>query len=89
MPMLKYFANDDLSHLKSGKDHVYFNFPFVHLVYYPFSWVVPMLVLAICLFVCLVVWGKKKGAISFSKAGKGFIPFIASLVITGIAGYFS
>jgi hypothetical protein len=86
MPMLRYFANEDLSHLKSGKDHVYFNFPFVHLVYYPFSWIVPMLGFAIFLFVLLIVFAKKRGAISFSKAGKGFIPFIASLVVTGIAG---
>ena len=89
MPLIKYFANEELSHLKSGEDDVYFNFPFVHMVYYPFSWIIPMLLIAITAFFVLIVWGKKKAVISFSETGKGFLPFIGSLLITGAIGYFA
>lgn len=89
MPLLKYFSSEDVSNLKSDHDYVYFNFPLIHMVYYPFSWSIPLLAIAILFFIGLIVWGIRKKAISLSEAGKGFIPFLGSLLITGMIGYFS
>ena len=47
MPLLHYFANSDLSNLKSDEEYVYFNFPFIGMIYYPFSWVSPLLIFII------------------------------------------
>ena len=40
---LNYFSNADISNLKADEDFVYFNFPYFGMVFYPFSWIVPML----------------------------------------------
>ena len=44
-PLLNHFANADLSNLDSNDDDVYFNIPFA-FVSYPFSWIIPMLIIA-------------------------------------------
>jgi hypothetical protein len=89
MPVLKYFAKENLNDLKSKDDFVYFNFPFLRLVFYPYSWTVPMLLIAIAAFVGLLIWGRKKAKINLVEVGKGFIPFILSLIICCAIGYFS
>jgi len=89
MPLLKYFGNENLETLKSDKDYVYFSFPFLHLVYYPFSWIVPMLLGVIMTLIALLIWGIKKGKLSLSQIGAGFVPFLGSFIICGAVGYFA
>src|SRR5690606_9090756 len=47
--LLSHFSDADLGNLKSEKDYVYFDFPVVKMVSYPFSWIFPMLVIAFIL----------------------------------------
>jgi hypothetical protein len=87
MPLLNYFSNSDLSSLQSSEDYVYFNTPF-SFVNYPFSWIVPMLILAVFLFLFLVFIGLGKRILVFSEIGKGFLNLFGSLLFSGIVTFF-
>lgn len=80
MPMLAHFTQIDLSSLKTDVDHVYFDTALFSFVHYPFSWVWPMAILALLLFIALLVYGSKKGQLKARAIGMGFIAFILSLV---------
>ena len=88
LPMLHYFADADLSQLKSETDDVYFNFPMVKMVSYPFSWIFPMLILAVLIFLFLIIYGLYKGKLKGKSIATGFIPFLLSLSISGVLGFF-
>ncbi|HLF52511.1 M28 family peptidase [Flavobacterium sp.] len=83
MPLLKHFSNADLKNMNSTKDYVYFNIPF-YFVNYPFSWIFPMLILAILLFLALVFIGIGKRILTVKEIGKGFLPLFGSLTVSGI-----
>ncbi|REH56084.1 peptidase M28-like protein [Tenacibaculum gallaicum] len=78
---LNYFANADLTNLNSDTDYIYVNFPFIKLLTYPFSWVLPMLIIAFLLFIILVTVGIYKKKMTVIGVLKGFIPYILSLVV--------
>lgn len=78
---LNYFANADLTNLNSDTDYIYVNFPFTKLLTYPFSWVLPMLIIAFLLFIALIVVGIYKKKMTVIGVLKGFIPYILSLVL--------
>lgn len=88
MPLLKYYADADLSQVKSSEDYVYFDAAIVKFIAYPFSWIWPMLILAYILFIVLVVYGKKKEKLTLASVGKGFIIFLMSLILCGGLLYF-
>lgn len=85
---LKYFSEADLNDFNSNEDYIYLNFPFVKLLSYPFSWIFPMLIIAIIGLIFLIFIGLKKGKITFSGMLKGFIPLLSSLVLGGGISYF-
>ena len=87
VPLLNYFSNSDLTSLQSGDDYVYFNTPF-KFVSYPFSWVLPMVLIAAFLFLFLVFIGLGKRVLAFSEMGKGFLIFLGALLVSGITTYF-
>ncbi|MGJ8715924.1 MAG: M28 family peptidase [Maribacter stanieri] len=89
MPLLIHFSNTDLTNLKSLDDNVYFNVPFFKMVSYPFTWIMPMLILAIIFFIILLISGFKKKILKGKDILKGFIPVLFTLVINGIVGYYS
>ncbi|NER12965.1 M20/M25/M40 family metallo-hydrolase [Leptobacterium flavescens] len=89
MPLLSYFSNADLSSLKSDEDYVYFNVPVFKLVFYPFSWILPMLIIAVVLFLFLIGYGLRNQRLMLSEVFRGFVPFLTSLIICGLIGYFS
>ena len=80
---LNYFANSDLKNLNSSIDDVYVNFPFSSLLTYSFSLVLPMLIIAILLFLVLLFFGFSLNKISIKSSLKGFIPFLISLALCG------
>lgn len=88
MPLLNYFADANLNNLKSDTDDIYFNVPLFKTVSYPYSWVLPMLILAILLFIALVFYGINKRTLNSKHIGIGFLPGIAALLINGVIGYF-
>lgn len=88
LPLLHYFADADLSNLKSDQDDVYVNLPFVKMIHYPFSWILPSVLIATALFLLLLFFGIKNKKLTLAGIGKGFIPYLLSLIGCGIVGYF-
>ncbi|QOD59753.1 M28 family peptidase [Polaribacter haliotis] len=80
---LNYFSNSNLTNLNSDEDFVYVNFPFIKLLNYPFSWVFPMLIIALLLFIILLFFGFSLNKISVKGVLKGFVPFLVSLILCG------
>lgn len=83
LPLLKYYADADLSKVKTIEDYVYFDAPIIKFMAYPFSWIWPMLILACLLFIGLIFYGKKKGKLKRAIVGKGFVVFLTSLLLCG------
>lgn len=81
MTTLNYFANSDLSNLESTKDHIYTNFPFTTLLHYPFSWILPLLIIAVLILIGVLFFGIALNKITIKGLLKGFTPFTLSLVI--------
>lgn len=88
MATLNYFANADLQNLKSEKDYVYFNFPYFGLVFYPFSWVIPMFWVCAVLFLVVLFMGVLKKKLTVEGITKGFFPFTFSLLTSAAVAYF-
>ncbi len=80
---INYFSNSDLTNLNSDEDFVYVNFPFVKLLTYSFSWVLPMLIIAMLLFIVLLFFGFSLNKLTIKGAFKSFIPFIVSILLCG------
>ena len=76
---LNYFAYSDLSNLNSEVDQVYTNFPFVTLLHFPFSWILPLLIFSVIIFIFLLFIGIKSARMSIKSITSGFIPFLSSL----------
>ena len=87
MPLLNYFSNTNLNTTQASEDYVYFTIPYT-FISYPFSWVLPMVVLAIALLIFLLFLGKAKRLLSFREIGKGFIPLLSSLITSGLLTFF-
>nr|WP_314895886.1 M28 family peptidase [uncultured Flavobacterium sp.] len=87
MPLLNYFSNADLNTTQASEDYVYFTIPYT-FISYPFSWVLPMVIIALALFIFLLFLGRAKRILSFREIGRGFIPFLGSLIVTGLITFF-
>jgi len=83
MPLLDYFSNADLNTTKTSKDDVYFSIPFT-FINYPFSWVLPLLIIAFVFFLILIFIGIGKRILSFQEIARGFIPFLGSVIVSGL-----
>lgn len=87
MAILNHFTESDLENLKAEHDHIYFNVPFIKMVSYPFSWILPLLFLAIILFIGLVLFGISRQKLNRKEIFKGFIPFLSSLAVSGLISF--
>lgn len=88
LPLLSYFADADLSNLKAEEDQVYVNMPLIKMISYPFSWILPMVVIAAVVLIVLIFFGIKKDKIDARGIGKGFIPLMVSLILSGLIGFY-
>lgn len=88
LPLVHYFADADLSNLKSESDYVYFNFPLLKMVHYPFSWILPTLILATLLLLFLIFYGLYRRKLNGKSIALGFVPFLISVISCGIVGFF-
>ncbi|RMA65872.1 M28 family peptidase [Ulvibacter antarcticus] len=88
LPLLTYFADADLSNLKSDVDDVYVNMPFVKMIHYPFAWILPMIIISCVILIVLIFFGIRKKKLNARDILKGFIPFLLSLIICGILGFY-
>lgn len=87
LPLLHYFADADLTELKSEKDHVYFNFPIFKVIHYSFSWIFPSVIVALILFIILIFYGTNKHLIKRRSVWAGFIPLFGSLITSVLIGF--
>ncbi len=85
--LIRYYADADFSQLKGAQDLVYFNFPFIGMIYYPFSWVQPLIWIALLSFLVLVGLGYQKRRISLKESIKSFIPLLTILILAFLIGY--
>ena len=83
MPLLDYFSNADLGTTPTTEDDVYFSIPFT-FISYPFSWVLPMVIIAFALLLFLIFIGMGKRILSFPEMARGFVPFLGSVLISGL-----
>jgi hypothetical protein len=83
MPLLDYFSNADLNTTQTTEDDVYFSIPF-SFISYPFSWVLPMVIIAFGLLLVLLFFGIAKRILFLNEIAKGFIPFLGSLIVSGL-----
>lgn len=82
MPLLDYFSNADLNSTQATEDNVYFSIPFGFLSY-PFSWVLPMVVIAFVFLLFLIFIGMGKRLLFFPEMARGFIPLLGSIFVSG------
>jgi hypothetical protein len=83
MPLLSYFSDANLNSSKVENDDIYFTIPYA-FIHYPFSWIFPLLLVALLLFVFLVFIGIAKRLLSFSIIIKGFVPLLGSVIAAGL-----
>lgn len=88
MPLLNYFANANLDNLNAEEDHVFFNFPGFVLMNYPFSWVKPMVILAVLWFFFLLFVGFKNRILSVKEIFKGLIAFFLVLILSVVVTFY-
>ena len=88
MPLLHHFSNANLNNLKNTEDYIYFTVPIFKTVIYPFSWISPMLLIAVMAFIGLLIYGFKRKTLQGKEILKGFAPFLISLIASGLVGYF-
>ena len=89
MPLLNYFADANLENLNASEDNVFINFPGFVLFNYPFTWVMPMAIIAALWFVFLIFIGFKKKKLTGKGIFKGLIAFLSVLVLSGIITFYS
>ncbi len=82
MPLMKYFSNADLKNLNSSEDKVYFTIPF-SFVSYPFSWILPMVIIGFVILFLLMFVGMGKHVLRLDQIIKGFLPLLGSLIVAG------
>ncbi len=83
MPLLSYFSEVKLDNLKSDQDYIYFNAPLSKVLKYPFSWIHPLLLISIAIFIVLIFYGKAKYRIDFQEVLKSLGALLASLILAG------
>jgi len=87
MPLLNYFSNANLNTTQATEDDVYFTIPYT-FISYPFSWVLPMVIIAFALLLILIFIGIGKRILIFKEIWRGFIPLLGSLIVSGLITFF-
>jgi hypothetical protein len=87
MPLLNYFSNANLNSTQATKDDVYFSIPFT-FISYPFGWVLPMVIIAFLLLLIILFVGIGKRIIIGKEIWRGFIPFLGSIIVSGLISFF-
>ncbi|WP_396171361.1 M28 family peptidase [Flavobacterium sp.] len=83
MPLLDYFSNADLNTTQTTEDEVYFSIPF-SFISYPFGWVLPMVIIAFAFLLVIIFVGLGKRLLFFLEMARGFIPFLGSVLVSGL-----
>ena len=87
LALLDYFADADLSNLKSEQDSIYFNVPVFGMLVYPFAWVFSMAVFGAMLLLPIIYIGIQRQQLSAKGIAKSFVPLSLSITCAGLIGY--
>ena len=79
---LKYFSSVPLTSLAADQDYIYSNFPGLGLISYPYSWNIPLLILAYIVYLLLVFLGLGHGKLSVGGIMQGLMPLFLSILIS-------
>ncbi|PZD78464.1 M28 family peptidase [Mesonia sp. K7] len=82
--LLPYFAHQDLSELKSENDVVYFNFPFLGMLSFPFFLIFPLLTIGWLLWLGVLMVALRKQKFTISQVLKG-LWFLVKILFISIA----
>ncbi len=88
-PLLRHFAQADLTDMKSLNDQAYYNMPYYGLVSYSYDLIWPMFFLALFLFISLMIVGIVRKKFNYKEVIKGFLPLFGTLLINGALGVFA
>ena len=88
MNCLNYFADADLTKLDNKTDNVYFNFPKMGLITYPFSWIFILFALGAFAFLGITYYGVQKQKLTTPAMFAGFIPFLGALILSILVAVF-
>ncbi len=88
MPLMDHFANTNLENLSAQEDDVFFDFPGTVLINYPFSWVIPMVILATIWLLVLLFIGFKNHKLSGKEIFRGIFLFLFSFTLSGFFTFF-
>ncbi len=88
MSLINYFAGKDVDNLKSDKDLVFFNFPFLNVISYSFNWVLPMFFILLLVFFVMVGVGISRGQIKIINLFKSLLLSALSLTLALFISYF-
>ena len=80
MSLTDYFYDKDIDGIKAEEDYVFFNFPVAGIIYYPFSWAVPLYIILVILFLISTITGISKNKYTLKNLFKSFIPLLGSLI---------
>lgn len=80
MSLLQTFKNYDLNDIKSKNDLIYFNFPIIGMIYYPFEWATAIFIIFVILTLVLLIFGLLKHKLKFKKLLFAFIPLFIVLI---------
>ncbi|PRX52117.1 M28 family peptidase [Salegentibacter salegens] len=84
MPLLDYFKDAELSEVKAEEEVLFFNIPGGEIISYPFSWIFPMLIVALILFFIIIGYGFSQNRLQLKPILKSIIPFVVSLAFSGL-----
>jgi len=87
MPLLTHFSNANLNNLNSTENKVYFNSP-LGMHSYPFTWILPLVIIALVLFILIFIYGKRHRKLKGKEITKGFLALFSALTVNGIIGFF-
>jgi hypothetical protein len=87
MSLLNYFSDSDLTQLKGKTDDVFFNFSGFGTIYYPFTSVLPVIIIVSVIFLVLFLQGVRKQKLTLKGSLTSFVPFLFLVVLAGIIGF--
>lgn len=86
MPVLEYLKNADLEKLRSGRDFVFFSFPYFGIIYYPYSWAVFVIGGISLLFLLILIYAYVRKKVRPRPVLNSLLSIILSLISGVILG---
>ena len=84
---LNYLSDANLNQLKSEKNDVYFNFPFVGIITYSYNLSPYLIALSLILLIVGLIYGFREHKISTKAILNGFLAFSSIVIVSLIIGF--